>query len=294
MAKFDATKLNIPFMKYRIHAVAISLILVVLSLGFLMTKGLNLGVDFTGGLVIQVEFSSPVDVAKIRDSLSEINQGQAVIQAYDDKNVLIRFQAQEDNVRKTVLDKLQKDFGGLKVLKIDRVGPVVGKELRQQAILSVILALAGILTYMAFRFKFRFGVAAVIALLHDAIIMIGVYSFTGREVSVTFIAAVLTIVGYSLNDTIVVLDRVRENWGQLRNKGIIDLINDSVNQTLARTINTSLTTLLPVVAMFIFGGEVISNFAFAFLIGITVGTYSSIYIASTIVAEWYLRYPKKA
>ena len=154
------------------------------------------------------------------------------------------------------------------------------------------LSLSGILLYMAFRFKFRFGVAAVMSLMHDAIIMLGVYSLTGKEVSVAFIAAILTVVGYSLNDTIVVLDRVRENWGSVKGKGVVELIDSSINQTLSRTINTSLTTLLPVIAMYIFGGEVISNFAFAFLVGIGVGTYSSIYIASSVVAEWYLRSPK--
>lgn len=292
MATFDASKLNLPFMKYRKIAVIISLVCIIASVGLLMTKGLNLSVDFTGGLVMQVKFASHVEVADIRSSLSAIGQGQAVIQAYDDNDVLIRFQAQDEEVRKLVLDTLKKDFGGLTILKIDKVGPVVGQELRSQAIISLALALAGILLYMAFRFKFRFGIAAILSLMHDSIIMLGVYSLTGKEVSVAFIAAVLTIVGYSLNDTIVVLDRVRENWPQIRSKGVISLIDGSINQTLARTINTSLTTLLPVIAMFIFGGEVISNFAFAFLIGIIVGTYSSVYIASAVVAEWYLRSPK--
>lgn len=156
----------------------------------------------------------------------------------------------------------------------------------------MLLALAGILIYMAFRFRFRFGAAAVISLMHDVILMLGVYSLTGKEVSVTFIAAILTVAGYSLNDSIVVLDRIRENWGQVRGKGIVELVNTSINQTLSRTINTSVTTLLPVISMYLFGGEVISNFAFAFLIGIGVGTYSSIYIASSMLVEWYLRSPK--
>lgn len=279
-------------MKYRLYAIVISLVLVAASLGLTATKGLNLSVDFTGGLVLQVEFSSQVQVSDIRASLSRIGQGQAIIQAYNNNEVLIRFQAQDEKIRREVLETLKKDFGGLKVLKIDKVGPVVGKELRAQAMVSLSLALVGILIYMAFRFKFRFGVAAVVALLHDSIIMLGAYSLTGKEVSVAFIAAILTVVGYSLNDTIVVLDRVRENWGMVKTNGIVELMDISINQTLARTINTSLTTLLPVIAMFIFGGEVISNFAFAFLVGIVVGTYSSIFIASSIVAEWYLRYPK--
>lgn len=242
--------------------------------------------------MLQVKFDNKVEVSAIRNSLSSIGQGQAIIQAFDNNDVLIRCQAQDEDVRRLVLDTLKKDFGTLTVQKIDKVGPVVGKELRSQAIISLVLALSGILLYMAFRFKFRFGVAAVMSLMHDAIIMLGVYSLTGKEVSVAFIAAILTVVGYSLNDTIVVLDRVRENWGSVKGKGVVELIDSSINQTLSRTINTSLTTLLPVIAMYIFGGEVISNFAFAFLVGIGVGTYSSIYIASSVVAEWYLRSPK--
>jgi len=292
VAIFNVSGLHLPFMKYRKIWFAISIVCILASAALLLTKGLNLSVDFTGGLVLQVKFDSAVDVADIRKSLSNIGQGQAIIQSYDKNDVLIRFQAQDESVRRTVLETLRKDFGGLTVLKIDKVGPVVGKELRMQAVISLVLALLGILLYMAFRFKFRFGVAAVLSLLHDAIIMLGVYSFTGKEVSVSFIAAVLTVVGYSLNDSIVVLDRVRENWHLLGKCGIIQLVDDSVNQTLARTVNTSLTTLLPVIAMCVFGGEVISNFAFAFLVGIAIGTYSSIYIASSIVAEWYLRSPK--
>ncbi len=292
MATFDASKLRIPFMKYRKAFVGVSIVLMLLSFGLLVTKGLNLSVDFTGGLVLQVKFEQQVEVAQIRESLSSVGQGQAIIQAYDNKDVLIRFQAQDEEVRRVVLDKLKKDFGGLTILKIDKVGPVVGKELRNQAVLALVLALAGILIYMAFRFKFRFGVAAVLSLLHDSVLMLGVYSLTGKEVSVAFIAAILTVVGYSLNDTIVVLDRVRENWPALRSKGVVELVDNSINQTLSRTINTSLTTLLPIIAMFLFGGEVISNFAFAFLVGIVVGTYSSIYVASSVVAEWYLRSPK--
>lgn len=292
MAIFDASKLHIPFMKHRFFCVGISVVCILISLGFLFTKGLNLGVDFTGGIVLQIKFEKPVDVSEVRKCLASIGQGQATIQAFDQNDVMIRLQAQDEEVRKQVMDALKKDFNNLTVLKIDKVGPVVGKELRMQATISLLLAIAAILAYMAFRFKFRFGVGAVVALVHDSILMLGAYSITGKEVSVTFIAAILTIVGYSLNDSIVVLDRVRENWPQTRQIGVLQLIDNSLNQTLSRTINTSLTTLLPVIAMFIFGGEVISNFAFAFLVGIVVGTYSSIYVASTIVAEWYLRSPK--
>lgn len=292
MATFDASKLNLPFMKYRKVAMGISLIAVLVSLGSLAVKGLNPSVDFTGGLVMHVKFEQPTDVGAVRASLSNIGQGQAVIQAFSEHDIMIRLHAEAEDVRKEALGKLQDDLGKLTVQRIDKVGPVVGKELRKQAIISLVLALSGILVYMAFRFRFRFGMAAVLSLVHDSIIMLGVYSLLQKEISVAFIAAILTVIGYSLNDSIVVLDRVRENWPLIRTKGVLGLIDNSINQTLSRTVNTSVTTLLPVLAMYFFGGEVISNFAFAFLIGIVVGTYSSVYISSAILADWYLRSPK--
>lgn len=278
-------------MKYRLLALGLSLLLALASLVLLGTKGVNFSVDFTGGVSMQVEFPETVNVGEIRTALSDAGQGQATIQAYDDKNILIRYQDASEDTRKQILETLRAKFGDAKIQQVDTVGPVVGQELRVQALQAVLFAIVGILIYMGFRFSFRFGVATVTALAHDSIIMLGVYSLTGREISTSFIAAVLTIIGYSLNDSIVVLDRVRENWSQLRSKGVDVLINDSINQTLSRTINTSLTTLLPVIAMFLLGGEVISNLAFAFLVGIVVGTYSSIFIASAILVEWYQRKP---
>jgi preprotein translocase subunit SecF len=289
----DTSKLHIPFMRYRLPALAVSLALVAASLLLVATKGLNLSVDYTGGTIFQIELPRVAPVSEVRSALSRAGQGGATIQAYGDKEVLIRVQDQDEGARKEILGALRRDFGEIKVLRYEKVGPVVGKELREQAFVAVGLSVLCILIYMAFRFQFRFGVAAVLSLLHDAAIMLGVYSLTGREVSVSFIAAILTIVGYSLNDSIVVLDRVRENWSQVGKVGVLPLIDGSINQTLSRTINTSLTTLLPVLAMYFLGGEVISNFAFAFLVGILVGTYSSIYIASAVVAEWYLRSPLK-
>ena len=292
MTFFDPTKTNIPFIQYRKILISISVVLIAASIALLATKGLNFGVDFTGGLVLQVEFEKPVDVGDGRAALAKIGHGSATIQAFDEKAILLRFQAQDDEVRKAVLAVLTSDIGPYKVLRIDKIGPVVGGELRMQAVWSLSLALAAILIYMAYRFRFRFGAVAVAALMHDVIIMLGAYSLTGKEISVTFIAAILTIAGYSLNDSIVVLDRVRENWSDARSLGIDKLVNRSINQTLSRTINTSLTTLLPIIAMYIWGGEVISNFAFAFLIGIVAGTYSSICIAGGLLVIWYLRSPK--
>ncbi|MDR1514171.1 MAG: protein translocase subunit SecF [Synergistaceae bacterium] len=293
MTTFDASKINLPFMKYRMAAIVISAVLVLSSLCLLAVKGLNYSVDFTGGVSMQIEFENPVNVAEIRNTLSEMGQGQATIQAYDEKNVLVRYQDSSDDLRRQIVSSLEKEHGELTVKQVDDVGPVVGGELRKQAFIAVTVSIIAILLYMAVRFQPRFGVVAVLSLVHDSIIMLGAYSLTGREISTSFIAAVLTVIGYSLNDSIVVLDRIRENWPQMRSKGILELVNNSINQTLSRTINTSLTTLLPVLAMFFFGGEVISNLAFAFLIGIAVGTYSSIYVASSLLAEWFLRKPVK-
>ena len=283
--------MNLPFMKYRMAAIVLSAALVLSSLLLLAVKGLNYSVDFTGGMSMQIEFENPVEVAAVRETLSGIGQGQATIQAYDDQNVLVRYQGSDDALRRQIVSALEEGHGALTVTQSDEVGPGVGSELRKQAFIAVLVSIAAILLYMAVRFQPRFGVVAVVSLAHDAMIMLGIYSLTGREISTSFIAAVLTVICYSLNDSIVVLDRIRENWPQVRSKGILELINTSINQTLSRTINTALTTLLPVLAMFFLGGEVISNLAFAFLVGIVVGTYSSIYVASSLLAEWFLRKP---
>ncbi|MDO9508157.1 MAG: protein translocase subunit SecF [Thermovirgaceae bacterium] len=285
---------NIDFMGIRKAAMSISLALVIGSLVLLAFKGLNLGIDFTGGNLAQIEFSAPVSVGDVREALAASGQKQAVIQSYSDTGVLVRVSAYDDDVAKKTLSALRERFGELTVLRLEKVGPVVGEHLRRQAFVALAVALAGILAYITVRFRFRFAVVSVVALIHDTIITLGVFSLTGREVSLPFIAAILTIIGYSLNDTIVVLDRVRENWKGLRPRGVITVINESINQTLSRTINTSLTTFLPVLTLFIWGGPVIANFALALLIGIVVGTYSSIYIAGTMLGEWYTRSPEKA
>lgn len=290
---FIKIKRNIDFMGFRKTAMSISLALVIASLALLAFKGLNLGIDFTGGNLAQIEFSAPVSVGDVREALAGSGQKQAVIQAYSDNGVLVRVSASDDSVAQKMLATLRAQFGELTVLRLEKVGPVVGDVLRRQAFVALAVALAGILAYVTVRFRFRFAAVSVAALIHDTIITLGVFSLTGREISLPFIAAILTIVGYSLNDTIVVLDRVRENWKGLRPKGVITVINESINQTLSRTINTSLTTFIPVLTLFIWGGPVIANFAFALLIGIVVGTFSSIYIAGTLLGEWYTRSPEK-
>jgi len=282
-------KFSFQLMKHRRQAILLSLVLIVVRLGLLLVKGLNLGIDFTGGNVVQVEFSSPVPVGDVRNVLAGVGQKQAVIQAYSDRGVIIRVNADTEESRKEVIQSLKDKYQDMEVLRFEKVGPVVGEKLRREALIAVGLALLGILAYITVRFRFRFAVVSVAALIHDSIITLGVFSLTGREISLPFIAAILTIVGYSLNDTIVVLDRVRENWKYLRQEGIANLLDMSINQTLSRTINTSLTTFLPVLALFIWGGPVIANFSLALLVGIVVGTYSSIYVAGSLLTEWYLK-----
>ena len=280
------------FMAFRRIALGISLVLVLGSLALFAFKGLNLGIDYTGGTLLQVEFPVAVNVQQAREVLATVGQEQAVIQAYSDTGMIIRLKAGDEKIGAQAREALRDKFNGLQVLRLEKVGPVVGGELKRQALIALFLSLIGILAYVGIRFKFRFAAVSVIALAHDAIITTGAFALTGREVSLTYIAAILTIVGYSINDTIVVLDRVRENWGKLRQVGIERLLDDSINQTLSRTINTSLTTMLPVVALFLLGGPVIADFSFAMLIGLVVGTYSSVFVAGALLCEWYKRSPR--
>ena len=280
------------FMAFRRIALGISLALVIGSLALIAFKGLNLGIDYTGGTLLQVEFPTAVDVQQAREVLATVGQEQAVIQAYSDRGMIIRLKAGDEKVGAQAREALREKFNGLQVLRLEKVGPVVGSELKRQALIALFLSLIGILVYVGVRFKFRFAAVSVIALAHDAIITTAAVALTGREVSLTYIAAILTIVVYSINDTIVVLDRVRENWGKLRQLGIEKLLDESINQTLSRTINTSLTTMLPVVALFLLGGPVIADFSFAMLVGLVVGTYSSVFIAGALLCEWYKRSPR--
>lgn len=280
-------------MKWRKAAIALSAFLMIGSVLLLFTKGLNLGIDFTGGNVVQVEFTQAVEVGAIRDILTSKGQGNALIQAYSDTGLIIRMNANDDGVRKEVVDALQTQFPGMQVTRLEKVGPVVGSELRKEAYIALALALVGILVYVTVRFQFRIAMVSVLALVHDVLITVGATSLFNIEVSSTFIAAILTIVGYSLNDSIVIFDRVRENWRELRTKGILQLVNDCINQTLSRTINTSLTTLMPVLCLYILGGEVLRTFSFAMLVGLIAGIFSTLFIATGILVEWWIRSPRK-
>ena len=279
-------KFNFDFMKIRKLALTISLVLVIASIVLLLTRGLNLGIDFTGGNVIQLEFENRPDVAEVRDVISSIVAKGAMIQNFGEKGIIIRTNEDTEESRESVVKALTAKYSDAKVTGFEKVGPVVGGELRRQAIIGVTIALIAILIYITLRFQFRFAVVSVVPLVHDVLIALGFFSITQMEISSSFIAAILTIVGYSLNNTIIILDRIRENWGTLSRKGIVNLVNEALNQTLGRTINTTLTTLFPVLALCIWGGPVLAAFSYAMLVGIVAGTWSSMFVATGLLCEW--------
>ena len=276
---------NIDFMKYRKTAFIISSSFILIGLiSFVLRGEANFGIDFTGGTLIRYKFPEVVRVEDVRESLKEIGLEKAIIQSYDNgRGVLIKTQGE---TRKEVENIIDKQFASLSPIVEEEVtiGPVVGRLLKKQALLAMTFALIGILVYIGWRFEFTFGFSAVICLLHDVLFTVGIFSLTRREISLPVIAAFLTIVGYSLNDTIVVFDRIRENVKlSHRKRHLPETVNSSINQVLSRTIITSFTTLLAVLALLFLGGSVIRDFAFALAVGILIGTYSSIYIASPLL-----------
>jgi len=259
-------------------------------------KGIKYGIDFTGGTSLQIKFEKQMDAGVLRNSLSDIGFGNAEIKRIglpSENEFIIRVEQMEEGADASLLmeQELTKDFPDNKydIRAVTEIGPKIGSELRRAAIFAVLFSLFGILIYISWRFEFKYAVGAVIALFHDVLITLGIFSLLDYEISLAVVAAFLTIVGYSLNDTIVVFDRIRENLKILRRETFENLINVSINQTLSRTIITSFTTLLVVFILFIMGGEVIHNFAFALIIGVLIGTYSSIYVASPVIIEWHNR-----
>lgn len=279
-------KLAIDFMGKSKYAVTVSIVMIVLSIGALVTKGLNFGVDFTGGTLIEVGYPEAVELDGIREALTAA--GFSGIQAQhfgSSREVLVRIapQADKDSVELSdnALAVLRKQNAAMEIRRVEFVGPQVGEELTEQGALAMIYALIGILIYIMVRFQWRFAPGAVVALIHDVTITIGFFALFQFDFDLTVLAALLAVIGYSLNDTIVVFDRIRENFRIMRKGTSVDVINTSINQTLSRTLMTSMTTLLVLISLFVFGGEIIHTFALALILGIVVGTYSSIYIAST-------------
>ena len=280
-------------MRYRRPALAISALSVLISLAFLLGRGLNLGIDFTGGNVIQVEFQDRPEVGRVREVVAGVVAQEAMIQNFGERGIIIRTNEDTEESREQVVGTLQRAFPDMTLIGFEKVGPVVGGELRRQALIGVSIALVAILIYITLRFQFRFAIVSVIPLVHDVIVALGLFSITQMEIGSSFIAAVLTIVGYSLNNTIIILDRVRENWRDLGRDGIVSLVDRSVGQTLSRTINTTLTTLFPVVALCVWGGPVLHAFSYAMLVGVIAGTWSSMFVATGFLIEWYLASPEK-
>lgn len=275
----------INFMGIRHIAFAVTVLLTLISLGSLATKGLNFGLDFTGGTLIELAYEKPADLAKVRSQLAEAGYGGAVVQHFGaTTDVVVRLQGDDPQLGNKLAADLGKVSGeAFSVKRVEFVGPAVGEELRDQGGLGMLLALGGILVYVAFRFQWKFGFGAIVSLIHDVIVTLGVFSFFEIPFDLTVLAAVLALIGYSLNDTIVVFDRIRENFRVLRKAELIENINISTTQTLLRTMATSLSTLLAIAALMVFGGENLWGFSLALFIGVTAGTYSSVYIASILL-----------
>jgi preprotein translocase subunit SecF len=285
--------INIDFVGKRKLALVVSAVAILIGLASLVVNGgPNYGIDFVGGTLVQVKFTENTDAVKIKDGLASLDLGSVVVQRFgDDPNeFLIRVQegVEGKELSGLISGNLNAVYGegNVDLRRVEMVGPQVGKDLRQKGILSISYAMIGILIYIAWRFELRYAIGAIIALLHDVLITLGAFSISGREIDLPIIAAFLAIIGYSLNDTIIVYDRIRENYGKHQKLGFSEVVNRSINETLSRTILTSGTTLMVVLALFIFGGGVIHNFAFAMLVGILVGTYSSVFVASPLLIFW--------
>ncbi len=278
---------------------AISITGIVISIAsVILHGGLNLGIDFAGGTLVQVKFQQATTTEKLRNALDPIKLGSSIIQQFSDREVVIRT-AESSTDLKGLSTRIEEALssaygkGSIDIRRVEVVGPKVGKDLTQKAVLAIVFSWIGMLIYIAWRFEFRYAVGGIVALIHDVILTIGALSLLDKEFTLTIVAALLTIIGYSINDTIVVCDRIRENLRKSSKKDFGEIINGSINETLSRTILTSLTVFIVVVILFFLGGEVIHDFAFAMMVGVFVGTYSSIFIATPIVLAWEKISPSK-
>ena len=285
---------NYNFIGRRRIAYAISLLAMIVGLGSLATRGLHYDIDFTGGTLVQVRFEQRPDIGKIRAALGKAGIGDSIIQEFGDpREYIIRLPlsvATSQDVAKKVEQALTTDasLGKLEIRRVEFVGPQVGKELQLQAIYAVLAGLVGILIYLAARFDLKGGIAAIIAVFHDVVVCLGALSLFGMEFSLPVLAALLTIIGFSVNDTIVAYDRLRENRGRgsQRGKTFADQMNDAVNQTLSRTVLTSLTVFFTTAILLFLGGKTLEDFAFVLFVGVITGTYSTIYVAGALVVDW--------
>jgi preprotein translocase subunit SecF len=288
--QFIKSDTHIKFMARRKLAMILSLSVILISIISISFQGLNLGIDFTGGTLVEVGFEHPVDLPQVRAELANDGFGDATVQHFGtSKDVLVRLASQEEvgsaELSNRAFASLSKvtEGGKAELRRVEFVGPQVGDELTENGGLAMLYALIGILIYVALRFEYRFAVGSVIALIHDVVITIGLFSLFQIEFDLPVLAAVLAVIGYSLNDTIVVYDRIRENFRKMRKGKPSEIVDVSLNQTLSRTIMTSTTTLFVLIALFVFGGQIMHGFALALIFGIVIGTYSSIYVASSAV-----------
>ena len=279
---------DIPFMSWRKYANILSLMTFILAVFFISTKGLNLGVDFTGGTVLEISYSQSADLAKVRAVLADLEMTDASVQNFGtSRDVLIRLPIKAEyssaQLSETVLAALRQDNETVEMRRVEFVGPQVGKELLENGALALLFVSLGIVAYLAVRFEWKFGVAGIIANLHDVVIILGFFAFFQWEFSITVLAAVLAVLGYSVNESVVIFDRIRENFRKLRRAPVIEVINNAITRTMARTIITHGSTQMVVISMLVFGGEALHYFAVALTIGIFFGIYSSIMVASPII-----------
>lgn len=281
----DSANKAFDFMSLRKAASVLSVALVIASLVMLATRGLNLGLDFTGGTSVELEYQQAPALDEVRATLSEAGYEQFVVQNFGaDTLVLVRMaEANDDKLAENVTRALQANGDELALISSEYVGSQVGDELKEDSGLGLLIALAVVLIYVGMRFQFKFGIASVLPLAHDVIIILGVFALFQWTFDLSVLAALLAVIGYSLNDTIVVADRIRENFRKMRVGDSEEIINESIHQTIARTINTSGTTLVVLMALYFLGGEAINNFALALIIGVVVGTYSSIYVSANLL-----------
>jgi preprotein translocase subunit SecF len=293
---------KIDFMRRRRIAFLFSVVVMLVGIiSLVLHGGPNYGIDFAGGTLVQIKFPQPVEIDAIRNSLKDAGLESSSIQGFEAEGrgeYLIRLQttsADLAGLSVTINEALTKRFGdkGFEVRRIEMVGPKVGKDLRTKGIMATIFAMIGMLIYISWRFEFRFAVGAVIAIFHDVIVTIGVLSLFNKEFSIPVLAALLTIVGYSINDTIVVYDRIRENMPRMRREPFEKVLNVSVNETLSRTLLTGVSTLMVLIVLFFLGGGVIHDFTFTLIVGVVFGTYSSVFIASASVLVWENKFPKR-
>ena len=280
----------IAFNKYYNHFNFISILLVVISLTLLIFKGLNFGIDFKGGTLIELRSTdTKISVSSLRDKFSQMNLGDVSVKKFgNDTDYLIKFENKDNkkNIIEEIKSNLDKSFGNnFNFRRVENVGPKVSAELLKSGVIAISLSLAIMLFYIWIRFEWQFSLGAILALFHDVVVTLGVFSLFSLEINLSIIAAVLTIVGYSMNDTVVIFDRVRENLRKYADIKIYELTNISINETLSRTIITSATTLLALLAIYLFGGEILKGFSLAMILGVVFGTYSSIYIANTVLVR---------